>query len=338
MLALPPALKNRFIQKEKFSSGIDIGTAEIKAVKLKWGKDAPELYAVAAYPAQPDLAGALKNVVRDLDIKKANISVSGPAVIIRQATLPRMTEEELGQAIKFEAEKHIPFPIAEVNTDARILKADLAENKMLVMIAAVKKDFLNQRLKLLGEAGLKVNLVDIDSLAIINAFFFNNPEADKTKAIALLNIGAAFSNLNILEGSIPRLSRDIHIAGNNINQKIADTLGIDSRAAEALKVAPDRVDKANPAVDAVLLQLSGEIRTSFDYFESQSASSINKIFLSGGGSLCPKAKESIANSLGVEVEYWDPLKQINVAPRIDQSLLKNLMPKLAVAIGLALRQ
>lgn len=97
-------------------------------------------------------------------------------------------------------------------------------------------------------------------------------------------------------------------------------------------------DKINPAIDSVLLQLSAEIRTSFDYYESQNASSVSRILLSGGGSLCPRLKEGLINSLGVEVEYWDPLKQITLSHNIDQSLIKDLGPKLATAIGLALRQ
>jgi type IV pilus assembly protein PilM len=209
---------------------------------------------------------------------------------------------------------------------------------MLVLIAAAKKDFLNQRLKLLEELGVRVDGVDVDSLALINAFTFNYPQTDKTKTIALLNIGASFSNLSILEGSLPRLSRDIHIAGNNFTQKIADTLSLDFNSAQSLKINPqqEQAGKITPAFEAILSQLAAEIRTSFDYYESQSASSVGKIFLSGGGSLFAGLKEGLANVLGTEVDYWDPLKQITPAGNLDLSAISGNAARFAVAVGLAL--
>ena len=337
MPILAQVFKNKFL-KEKFSVGLDIGTSELKLIKTELDKENQQLTSFLVEPVGQNLGAALKRIAQEQGLKKVNISVSGPSAIIRYVSLPRMTEEELKQAVKFEVEKHIPFPVSEVNADAHILRNDLADNKMLVLIAAVKKEFLNQRIKLLEEAGLRINTVAIDSVALVNAFNFNYPELDKTKAVALLNIGAAFSNLNILEGGSPRLSRDIHIAGNNFTRKIADTLGVDLKVAEALKLNPDkeRLEKVNSAVDLVLSQLAIETRISFDYHESQSASTVAKIFLSGGASLYPGLKENLANALGVGVDYWDPFKQITLSPQLDALVLKLMGAKLATAAGLAL--
>jgi type IV pilus assembly protein PilM len=335
----PQVFKNKF-SKEKFSLGLDIGTSEIKLIKLKLDKDARELCGFAIEPFQDSPLAALKKIAEAETVKKVNISVSGPSAIVRYINLPRMTTEELRQSLKFEVEKHIPFPASEVNTDASILKSDLPDNKMLVLIAAVKKEFLNQRIKLIEEAGFKVNAVDIDSLAIINAFNFSYPQGgDTPKAVGLLNIGASYSNLNILEGIIPRLSRDIHIAGNNFTQKISDFMNLDNNAAEALKINPDRehADKLSASINTPLSQLAGEIRTSFDYYESQSASSVVKIFLSGGAGFFPGLKDSLANMLGIEVEHWDPLKRLNLSGSIDAEGIKAASLKLAVAAGLSLR-
>ncbi len=328
-----------FKPKEKFSLGLDIGTSQIKLVKLKLGKDTTELCAFAIEPFQDSPLAALKKIAAAEAVKKVNISVSGPAAIIRYVNLPRMNTEELRQSLKFEAEKHIPFPASEVNTDASILKADLPDNKMLVLIAAVKKEFVNQRIKLVEEAGLKVNAIDIDSLAIINAFNFNYPGSDNPKAVGLLNIGATYSNLNILEGALPRLSRDIHIAGNSFTRKVSDALTLDKEPIEALKVSPDKehADRSSASVDASFLQLVGEIRTSFDYYESQSASSVTKIFLSGGASLFPGLKDNLANMLGIEVDYWDPIKQLTLSSRVDREAIKAVSLELATAVGLSLR-
>jgi type IV pilus assembly protein PilM len=263
-------------------------------------------------PVSADLESAVKSITQSQNAKKINISLSGTSVVLRYVNFSRMNNDELKQALKFEAQKYIPFPLNEVNLDGAILNPDMPDNKMLILVAAVKKDFLNQRAKIMQGAGLEINLVDIDSIALINAFNFNyaQDEGIKNRAIAILNIGSAFTNVNILENTIPRLSRDIPVAGNHFAQK----------------------------GDAAISNLAHEIRTSFDYYESQSASSVEKIFLSGRGSLSAGLKESLGNILGLETEYWDPLKQITIGKGVDPEKVKASSAQLAVAVGLALRK
>lgn len=335
-------VRDRF-SKEQFSVGLDIGTSVVKLVKLRLAKEQVELCGFTLEPASVNLEPLLKKIAESCDTKKINLSVSGPSTIIRYVDFPRMNEDELKHALKFEAEKHVPFSMPEINLDSYILKQDLPDNKMLIMLAAAKKEFINQRLKLIEDIGLKINIVDIDSLALINAFNFNYSQDEnlKAKTIALLNIGASLSNLNILENGIPRLSRDIRIAGNNFTQKIKDTLGVDFTTAEALKLKSDDKEqnkKIAPAVELIISNLANEVRISFDYYESQSTSSAGKIFLSGGGSRLPALKDTLANLIGIEVEYWDPLKQIVISDTIDASKIKEISSHLAVAVGLALRR
>ncbi len=327
--------------RERFSLGLDIGTSTIKVVKLKFLKDTVELARFDLEPIQADLLPLLKRIALPQAVNK---SVSGASTVIRYIDFPRMNEDELTQALKFEVQKYIPFPINEVNLASYILKEDLSENKMLVLVAAAKKEVVSQRIKLIQEAGLKINIVDIDSLALVNAFKFNYAQESednvKNKAIAFLNIGASMSNLNLLENRLPVLSRDIFIAGNNLTQKIADVLEVDFKSAEELKLNTDKEknDKVITAVESVLSDLAKEVRVSFDYYESRNASSVIKIFLSGGGSKFPGLKDILANLLGIEVEYWDPLKQINIANTIDSEKVKAIAGQLAVAVGLALRE
>jgi type IV pilus assembly protein PilM len=333
--------KNKFL-KERTSVGLDIGTSAIKIVKLRFLNDGIQLYSFHLEPIQGALNELLKTIARDQGLNKVNISVSGPATIIRYVDFPKMKEEELRKALKYEAQKYIPFSSSEVNLDGYILKQDLADNKMLVLLAAAKKDFINQHLQLIQDSGIRVNMVGIDSLALVNAFNFNYSEEGnlKNKTIALLNIGASTSNLNILENGIPRLTRDIQIAGNNFSQKIAENLGIDLKSAEQLKLKADdaRLNEVLAALEQALSNLANEVRTSFDYYESQNASSVAKIFLSGGGSLVPGIKEKLANLLGIELEYWEPLKAISISDSVDFKKIKALSGQFAVAVGLALRK
>ena len=253
-----------------------------------------------------------------------------------------MNKNELSRALRFEAQRHIPFSLNEVSLDAEILRDDLADNKMLVLIAAVKKEVLQQRLKVLENSGLRPNLVDIDSLALINAFNFNYPKTGvpEDKSICLLNIGSTISNVNIINNGIPCLSRDIHSGGANFTKKLMDIFGIDFKEAEKLKINPneDNSNKVKAAVESVLTNLAVEIRTSFDYYESQNTSRVVKIFLSGGAAKISRLAEMLTGFLGIPVESWDPLKSIKISDKIDREKLNPLAGQFNVAIGLALRQ
>lgn len=330
--------------KDTSSVGLDIGSYAVKLVKVDFIKDKPRLssFLIERYSQPADLSGILKKIAQNQDYKRVNISSSGPGTIIRYADFPKMKEDEFKRALKFEAQKHIPFPLSDVNIDGAILKEDLRENKMLALLAAVKKDFIGPRIKLCEESGFKINVVDIDSIALINAFSYNysSDEALKNKTVALVNVGAALSNLDILEDGLPHLSRDIHIAGNNATQKIADVFGLDFKAAEEIKTNPDKdkQDKVSLAIENAFSALSREIRISFDFYESQSANSVEKIFLSGSASLPQSSTGVFRNLLGIEAEYWDPFKHMDKSTSINTQALQAVASQLAVAAGLALHK
>jgi type IV pilus assembly protein PilM len=326
--------------KERFSIGLDIGTQSIKSVKLKTSGDLMELVAFDLEESQLDPLEALKKIKHAQNAELVNISFCGSSTVIRYVNFLRMSKSELRQALKFEAAKHIPFSLEEVYLDAEILKDDLPENKMLVLIAALKKEFIQQRLKSLESAGLKPNIVQVDSLVLINAFNFNYPknEIPENKSICLINIGSTISNVNIMDHAAARLSRDIHSGGANFTKKLMDIFSIDFKAAEELKNNPDpeRAGKVKAAFESVLTNLALEIRTSFDYYESLNNSSVVKIFLSGGGSKIAGFNEMLANCLGMEVESWDPFKQIKINDNIDTVKLNKYCGQFNVAVGLAL--
>lgn len=327
----------------KTTVGLDIGAQAVKLVKIKHDKEKSQLCAFALKNYAPGSLGqALKEITQPLEVKNTVISLSGLSTVTRYVPFPKMSPAELKQALKFEAQKHIPFALSEVNLDAQIIKDDLPENKMLVLLVAAKKDAVGERLSALEQAGLKADAIDIDSVALINGFIFNNVSdaIPKYKVIALLNAGSEVSNLNILESATPHFSRDIHIAGRSFTQRLADILHIDFAAAEALKISPEKEmrEKIKAAIEPVFVNLANELRTSFDYYESQSTASVERIFLSGGGAKFFAFKEMLAAALGIEADYWDPFKNINLSPEIDSAGLKEASSQLAVAAGLALRQ
>ena len=122
-------------------------------------------------------------------------------------------------------------------------------------------------------------------------------------------------------------------------KKLMDIFSIDFKAAEELKLKPDleRANKVKATIENVLTNLAVEIRTSFDYYESQNNSSVVKIFLSGGGSKITGFKEMLVSSLGIEVEFWDPFKQIKINDQLDAVKLNQIVSLFNIAVGLALR-
>jgi type IV pilus assembly protein PilM len=355
--------------KDRFSFGLDIGTQSIKCVKLKSNGNAVELVAFDLQESQLDPVEVLKKIKHVQGADLVNISFCGAATVIRYVNFLRMNKGELKGALKFEAQKHIPFAVNDVNLDAEILKDDLPDNKMLVLIAAIKKEVIVQRIKVLEGAGLRPNVIEIDSLALVNAFNFNYPKIESPenkaessaaagasqsqrlegpglasssqshKSICLLNIGSTITNVNILDNGLVRLSRDIHSGGANFTKKIMDVFELDFKAAEELKIspAPDNAAKIKTCVENVLTNLASEIRTSFDYYESQNTASVTKIFLSGGACKISGLKEMLSAFLGIPVETWDPFKQISISETIDRQKLDNFREQFNVAVGLALR-
>lgn len=341
--SMKPLLK----PKERSAVGLDIGSSSIKAVVLESREKEFILknFNVTEISAGTELGSAVKQVLSSMvvnaDYERINISLSGQSVVIRYVWLPLMSEKDLLSSLKFEAAKLIPFAIEEVNIDSFILKQDVSNNKMLVLIVAAKKDAVSERIRLVQNIGFKIGIIDVDSLSLINAFNFNHhyPQDGLPKTLALLNIGASVSNLNILEEGIPVFSRDIYIAGNNFSKKLADSMGIDFRAAENLKRNPDEAmrDKIISCVESILSNLASEIRISFDYYETQGASSVEKIFLSGGGSILSNLKDNLSPVLGIDIDYWDPTQRLSVLADSSIEKIKSYSAQIAVALGLAMR-
>lgn len=328
--------------RESFSVGLDIGTQAIKLVRLKIAKDAVFLSDFVIEKAEANPADTLKKIIQLKQIEKANISVCGPQSVIRYIAYPHMRQDELSQSLKFEAQEHLPFSLDTVNLDSAILKEGLPENKMSVLLAAVKKDFIAERLKILNEIGLKASTVNMDAIAIINAFDFNNSKSEEFthKAVALLNVGSEFSTLSILDEGIPSFSRDIQLGGKRITQKIAESLSLDLKSAEAAKLAVDKknTEKIQLAFESILTLLAQEIRTSFDFHENQRTSSVVKVYISGGSVKFPGFKDMLSNLLGIEVELWDPFSRITISPEVNLQELKDNAVQLAVSLGLALER
>lgn len=290
--------------------GLDIGTSTVKVLAVSPQKTGgPQIDFFSVQPVEGERSReSVVNAVRravvspDTKIQSVTISVSGQSVVVRQVLFPKMSESELKSALQFEAEKHIPFNINEVYIDAQVIEQNAEGNKMKVLIVASKKELAEEYLSYVTGAGLEADAIDCDSIAVTNAFLFNNPGLGKDKTVALLNIGASMTNVCVLKNEMLNFTRDIPV-----DVKSLDTL-------------------------------ENQVRLSFDYYENQFGKGIDGIFVSGGGAKEEPLLQRLKQAFALEVKAWDPMQKLVVSPKVNSEALKQASEQLAVCVGLAIRR
>jgi type IV pilus assembly protein PilM len=290
------------------------------------------------------LEQAITNLCRNYKIKNKNIaiSISGHPVIIKKISVPLMTEDELEQTIPFEAEQYIPFSLEEVNLDFQILGPSEDKSKQMnVMLVAAKKALLADYVAVLQNAGLKAAIVDIDVFALSNMFNVNyTPEENAN--IALIDIGASVTNINIIKNGVSQFTRDIFMGGNQVTEEIQKQLSIGREDAEKLKCG-ERIDGIDPLnleeiIQKALSVIAAEIQRSLDFFTSSTYGELHHLYLSGGGAQAKGFQEVLAKKINLPIEYTNPFQAIQYDENaFDPEYLKELAPLAAVGVGLALR-
>ena len=330
--------------KLKKTLGLDIGSFAVKVVELSSSSDKIIVSAFGTVSvvnlSRQESAESIKKLLSQsgVTLKDAAISVSGSSVIERFITLPKMDTEALKGAIKFEAEKLIPFDINDCVIDYKILGGDDRDNKISVLLVAVKKEHLSLRLKLVEEAGLTPRLVDVDMFAASNAFMrcFKNP-ADKT--VAILNMGASLTNISILRGEGIYFARDLAVGGNDFSAAISRMLSLDAGAAEELKLSPnEKIQDVIGCVRPILNNLLDEVKMSFSYYENQTGKEIDEIYVTGGGSGIVGLADAFQENFGSKPSIFNPMHFAEVGlAGSDKGPLEKTGSSFTVAIGLALR-
>ncbi|RIL05850.1 MAG: pilus assembly protein PilM [Proteobacteria bacterium] len=337
--------------------GLDIGSSCVKAVEVAPRGDGFDLLhlGVAPLPHDAIVEGAFLNasVIADAireaiersgsKAKHAAAAVSGHSVIVKKITVPAMTQAELEESIRWEAEQYIPFDVNEVNLDFEILQPGDAERPMEVLLVAAKRDMIDDYVNLIGEAGLVPAVIDVAGFAVENAWESNYGAADDV--VALVNIGAQTSTINVVANGVPAFTRDIAAGGNQYTAEIQRALSVGFDEAERIKigergesqdVVPQEVEQA---MRTVTNNLVGEIARSLDFFGATAADMrIQRVYLSGGSSRVAGLEAAFRERTGLEVQLMNPLSKMMPSTRFDPELLDQVGPSLGVCVGLALRR
>jgi type IV pilus assembly protein PilM len=338
--------------------GLDIGSFAVKLVELRERKAGEyHLQRVGIEPLSPEaivdgsimdsslVVEAIQKLCDETAVKNSSFatSLSGHSVIIKKIDLPPMAPEELAESIQWEAEQYIPFDIKDVKLDYELLSDGTGSDHMEVLLVAVKRDKVNDYVSVISQAGRVPVMVDIDAFAVQNAYEANY-DVDPAKVVALVNIGAGVSNINVLARGTTVFWRDISFGGNQFTEALQRELNLSFDQAEALKrgdqVGRYTAAEAQPVLDTVSGELAAEIQKTFDFFSATSSEgSVNELVLSGGCSLTPRLQDILRERFKVRVELMDPFRRVVYRESdFSRDWIRSIAPMMAVAVGLAIRK
>jgi type IV pilus assembly protein PilM len=257
--------------------------------------------------------------------------------------VPTMTPQELSEQIAWEAEQHIPFDIKDVQVDYQVLRRRPEENQMDLLLVAAKKEQINEYAQLARDARLRPMVVDIDAFAMQN-LFESCVGFRAAETVALVNVGANLTSLNIASAGISAFTREIANGGNVVTEELQKQLGVDFARAEAYKcgVSPDGgpiPPKVLEVVTQVVDSIAAEIQRSLDFYLATSGEGdIHRLLLTGGTANLPALAPAIERRARVPVEVWFPTQNVQMDPTVNPMLVQHRSAQLAVALGLSIRR
>lgn len=359
--------------------GLEVGMGAVKAVELTHRKNGYQLRKLAKLEIPFEDHGHTKRekiivkVIKDL-INKYGINtrrvvsgVGGESVIVRRITLPLITEKEISQAVKWQAEEYIPYSMDQVYLGYHVLNQRFSQEKgeeMAVILVGVKRETIEKHLWLLRQAGVSPKAIGVNTVALFNVFQLSN--LDETDGIAILEIGHSTTSIVLLDKGSPSLIRDVNLAGFHITETIAEKIGTSFATAEQIKQryglvtsngsegevdlndglkelsTKGKVDKS--LVDQVIKKsmedLVEEIIHSFEYYASQrEGKPIKKVVLSGGTAQLRNIDKFLSQELGLPVEIISPFAKITYeSKKFQLDYLARVGPMFTVALGFALQE
>lgn len=362
----------------KITVGLEIGTASVKAVELIHKKNGYKLRKLikvdipspekGLWQREARTVETIGNLVHKykIDTKRVVSGIGGEAIIVRRIRMPSMKDEEIEQAMRWQAEEYIPYPIDQMCLASHVIERGLKGEKreeMSVILVGAKKEIIDEHLRLLHKIGIFPQAVDVNAFALFNIFQLSKPqEMDET---ALLEIGHTTTTIVLLDKSGPFLIRNINLGGFHITQTIAKELNVNYQVAQEMKERygittayagkTSSIDEEEPEeikeketneilLDKAIRKSMGdmveEIFHSFEYYTSQREEArVKKVILSGGSSCLKNIDKFLSEELGVPVEVINPFAGISCdSTKFRPEYLANVGSIFAVGLGLALRR
>lgn len=330
--------------------GLDIGSSAIKAVELEATRRG---YRVAAAGSAPLEEGAIVDGVivegdavaeairvacasRRFRARNVAAAVGGGSALIRKIRVPRMSDSELDESIHWEFDQHVPFDVEEVALDYRVLDTTPDEehrDTMDVLLVAAKKDRIVERTRVIERAGLAAAVIDIDALALCNAY--ESSQGARPATVMLVHAGASKVTIVLARGSGLEFARDSALA-HPLQGDFTEELGTrrDPPGGLGARDAPE-VDGVAMA-ELVALEIQRAVERGGD---ADVTVSLERVVVSGGWSCAPGFTDTLARAAQVPVARFEPFRGLEVAPGVAGcDLLAGDAPAAAIAVGLARRR
>nr|WP_308447319.1 pilus assembly protein PilM [Parachitinimonas caeni] len=339
--------------------GIDISTSAVKMVELKeTGKNLEmERYVIEPLPKDAVTDGnianleavgeAVKRAWRNMGtrVKTAALALPAAAVITKKITVPAgQTEPELEMQVETEANQYIPFALDEVNLDFQVLGPSPATpDEVEVLIAASRKEKVEDRVAAIEAAGLKAIVMDVESFATQAAFELIQrqlPNSGADQTVAVVDIGASMMHINVIRDGQQVYFREQAFGGNQLTLDIQRKFNLSSEEAEAAKRnggLPENYEPEvlQPFMDTLALEISRALQF---FFTSTQYNTVDHILLAGGCSVIQGLDEIVASRTQVSTMIANPFLNMTQSSRIKTRQLLLDAPSLLIACGLALRR
>ncbi len=356
-----------FAKKQSYL-GIDLGTASIKVVELAnmGGQAKLETYGLAELPVEEikfNVHDKIERTARTLvaicqrakvTSNKAVAALPTFSVFSSVLTLPVMNEREVGQALNYEAKKIVPIPLEEMILDWKTLReatssAEPKDKRAVISLAAKKdkgirvlltaapKSLVKQYLEIFSQANIELLSLETEAFALGRALL-----GAEAGAIAILDIGALTTDLVIVENHIPVLNRSVDVGGVTVTKAIAASLNIDANRAEQFKrdvgvINTSPGSNVPNVIRDTISPVINELKYSLSLYQAQGIHTVEKIVVTGGSGFLPNFPEYLESIFQLKTIIGDPWQAVSYPIEL-KGVLEEIGPRLATAVGLALRE
>lgn len=339
--------------------GIDIGTTSIKAIEIDKGNGKPKLKNYGILESYGHLervnnsiqTGSLKIVENDtvdllkMLLNKANfstreaiVSIPAFAAFVTLLEIPQMKEDEVERAMRYQLGQYIPLPVSEVEIEW--IKAGQRQDqqgfvKDQILLISVPKDFIEGYKKIFQAAGLNLRALEVESISLLRSIYdgVNSPTL-------VVDIGARSTNIIITEQGSLKYSYQTDMASASLTQALAKGLGVNIKRAEKLKKDRGFVSGAGSEISTLMIPyldaILNEVRRAKDKYEQNFDNKIERIILTGGGSIASGIAEYVSSQFNLPTVVGDPFAKISYPEEI-LPIVKKIGPNFSVAIGLGIK-
>lgn len=340
--------------------GVDVSSSAVKMLELAdsgKGMRRVERYAIAPLPkdavqdgviAKPEVVeAAMREAWKLLDTKTREVAMALPAssVITKRIMLPgSASDAEIDTQVNAEANQVASFPLGDVSLDYQILGANAknpAENDALLVLA--RRERVEERVALAESVGLKAVIMDVDAFATLTAYeqmAFQLPENGKGQIIAIVDIGANSTHVNVLHDNQPVYQREHALGGNTLTSEISRRFDLPTEEAEDAKrkgLLPDSYESEvlQPFLDSVAQEIGRALQL---FFSATSFQRVDHILLAGGCAAIPGLDDVVHSKMQTSTLIANPFSKMAVSSHVKARQLASEAPSLFVACGLALRR